>query len=62
MMRDNGWDRHLDLPSDVHSSDELAINIALAIVICVIVSGLVIGKLVMDNMVTMLSAILVCVQ
>lgn len=62
MMRSNGWDRHLDLPSDVHSSDELATNIALAIVICVIVSGLVIGKLVLDNMVTMLSAILVCVQ
>lgn len=56
------WDKHLDLPSDVHSSKELATNVAFAIVVCVIISGLVIGKLVLDNMVTMLSAILVCVQ
>lgn len=56
------WDKHLDLPSDVHSSKELAANVAFAIVVCVIVSGLVIGKLVLDNVITMLSVLLVCVQ
>lgn len=56
------WDKHLELPSDVHSSSELATNVALAIVVCVVVSGLVIGKLVLDNVITMLSVLLVCVQ
>lgn len=54
--------KRLDLPTDVHSSKELATNVALAIVVCVIVSGLVIGKLVLDNVITMLSVLLVCVQ
>lgn len=54
--------KRLDLPTDVHSSEELATNVALAIVVCVIVSGLVIGKLVLDNVITMLSVLLVCVQ
>lgn len=54
--------KHLDLPTDVHSSKELAANVAFAIVVCVIISGLVIGKLVLDNVITMLSVLLVCVQ
>lgn len=56
------WDKHMDLPSDVHSTDEVRANVALAITLGVVIAGLALAHLFLASIVTPFSAFMVMAQ
>lgn len=51
-----------EVPSDVHSTDEMRANVALAITLCVVVAGLALAHVFLASIVTPFSAFMVMAQ